>query len=78
MIYVATTRFTNKTWNERSNWIRKRKQSGCIYNSPNRISDTVPTRAQMFVVEMNNDLNKVMGIGLIRNTLWNSKKNPHL
>ena len=28
----------------------------------------------MFVVEMNNDLNKVMGIGLICNTLWNSKK----
>ena len=74
MIYVATTRFTNKTWNECSNWIRKRKQSGCIYNSSNRISDAVPIRAQMFVVEMNNDSNKVMGIGLIRNTLWNSKK----
>jgi len=74
MLYVATTRFTEQTWSERSAWMDKRKQTGCVYNSPRRVGESVPIRAKMFVVEMNNDLNKVMGIGLVCNTLWNSKK----
>ena len=28
----------------------------------------------MFVLEMNNDRNRIMGVGAMRNTLWNSKK----
>jgi hypothetical protein len=74
MLYVATTRFTEKTWDECSTWMKKREKTGCVYNSPMRISDTVPIRAHMFIVEMNNDRNKVMGIGLIRNTLGHCKK----
>ena len=74
MFYVATTRFNEKTWLEYNNWMKKKNVPGCVYNSPMRISDTIPIRAQIFVLEMNNDINKIMGIGIIRNTLWNSKK----
>ena len=74
MLYVSTTRFTDKTWAEHKSWVHKRKYEGCIYNSPMRISDVVSVRAPMFVLEMNNDINRIMGIGLIRNTLWNSKR----
>jgi hypothetical protein len=74
MLYVSTTRFTDKTWKEREMWVRERSHNGCIYNTPMRISEAVPIRARMFVLEMNNDQNRIMGIGVIRNTLWNSKK----
>jgi len=74
MLCVSTTRFTNDTWHEHESWVRKRNHRGCIYNSPMRVSPTVPVGAHMFVLEMNNDRNRIMGIGVMRNTLWNSKK----
>jgi hypothetical protein len=40
---------------------------GCIYCAPNKVAQYIPVESHMFVLEMNNDTNKIMGIGLVRN-----------
>lgn len=68
MIYtICSTRFTNDTWEENVKWRTLHNYNGCIYNSPMRIKQTIPQMIVVFIVEMNNDLNKIMGIGMIKN-----------
>lgn len=68
--FLCTTRFTDSTWQEnceyRDNHF-KSNPSKCIYGSPIEIQPRVQPDAIVFVLEMNNDQNKMMGIGLIRN-----------
>ena len=74
---IACTRFNNKTWKEYQDWkainqhiyeeIYKRPLK-CIYGSPREISHTkIPPQHPILVIEMNNDENKIQGIGLIHN-----------
>jgi predicted transcriptional regulator len=74
---LACTRFNNKTWQEYQQWKNTYQQSyeqiyqrplKCIYGCPREISDKkFPPQAKILVVEMNNDENKIMGIGEIIN-----------
>ena len=69
--YIGTTRFTNKTFQENKEWRKKNNWEGCIYGVNKRISHSVahriPKNALIPVIEMNNNTNKIEGIGLIRN-----------
>ena len=69
MFYIASTRFNNKTWNENNNYRLKNKWKGAIYGVTIKIHEKYPLGSILFVVEMNNDENKIEGIGLIRNQL---------
>lgn len=70
--YLVTGRYDNETW-EASVTYRARRQLACIYAPPCRISGLVPAGAPTFVIEMNNSLNQIMGIGLIQNKLVTDK-----
>ena len=73
----ACTRFNNKTWQEYQDWMTKHQQAyeqiyqrplKCIYGSPREISHKkIPIDAKILVIEMNNDENRIMGIGEIQN-----------
>jgi hypothetical protein len=64
MYKVACTRFNTETWSENEDWRRRHKHSGCIYGSPTDITETTTTATStVFVIEMNNDANRVMGVG---------------
>lgn len=65
--YIGTTRFNNETYNENSEWRRKHKWDGCIYGCNKKMPICIPHMSLVFVLEMNNDTNEIMGIGLIRN-----------
>jgi acetyl/propionyl-CoA carboxylase alpha subunit len=39
----------------------------CIYCSPDLVSQNIPTEAILFILEMNNDSDKIIGIGMVRN-----------
>ena len=72
---LATTRFNNKTWKENQDYLNKEHENGnisnkikCIYPCGVVISQTIPYNSNVFVLEMNNDTNKILGIGLIKNT----------
>jgi len=66
---VAVTRFSDHTWKENEEFRNAQNFSGCLYNSPTLIATTVPSDSSVFVIEMNNTQRKILGIGLIRNTL---------
>jgi hypothetical protein len=67
--FLVTTRFSQDTWQENMNYREKHglPSSTCIYATPEMISKQVPDNAIVFVLEMNNDTNSIMGIGMVRN-----------
>jgi hypothetical protein len=71
---LAVTRFNDQTWKENVMYRNSRQNSGCIYNSPRRISPLIYPDTVIFVIEMNNSLNQIEGIGLIKNHLVLDKK----
>ena len=76
-VLVACTRFNNNTWQEYQDWMTTHQQSyeetyhrplKCIYGCPREISHKkIPPHVQVLVIEMNNDENRIMGIGEIEN-----------
>ena len=69
MVILATTRFNKQTWRENIDWRNKYDFDGCIYNVPMQIKEEISNDVLVFVMEMNNDRNKVVGIGLIFNRI---------
>lgn len=69
MLTICCTRFNNSTWEENRSWREKNEIRGCIYNTPVKIKDYIPNSALIFVVEMNNQINEIIGIGFIKNCL---------
>jgi len=67
MPFLMITRFNNKTWNELQTYRNKSGITGSIYGVPRRVGPTIPLKEKLYVLEMNNDTNTIMGIGLIRN-----------
>ena len=65
--HIGTVRFTNKTYEENLKWKERKKHKGCIYGLDTKITDNINKGEYIFVLEMNNDKNKIMGIGLIKN-----------
>jgi hypothetical protein len=65
--YILTSRFNTKTWNENRNFIEKTAKLECIYCAPGPVNSCIPIEAKLFVLEMNNDINRIMGIGLVIN-----------
>jgi hypothetical protein len=71
---VATTRFNNQTWQENQDFLAKAitddtlpPKTRCIYPCSVAIGETVPLAANLFVLEMNNETNQLLGVGLIKN-----------
>jgi hypothetical protein len=65
--YLLTSRFNNQTWDENSQYRNKHNQIGCIYCSPDPITQRIPNDSILFILEMNNETNRIMGIGMVRN-----------
>ena len=65
--FLLTSRFNNHTWSENTEFRQTHSQYECIYCAPDPVSASIPIDAIMFILEMNNDTNKIMGIGMVRN-----------
>ena len=63
---IATTRFTNITLCENRFWRERNQHNGCIYGCPVKISYNIDPDMILFVLEMNNTTNKIVGIGVIQ------------
>ena len=66
-IHIQTTRFNQDTWNENVAFRTKYNYGGCIYNSPRLMSPKVKPDSIVYMLEMNNTLNRIEGIGSIIN-----------
>ena len=70
--YIGTVRFSNETFQENKKWREENDWDGCIYGSPTPIAQSpywrkVGMGAKIFILEMNNDEDRIEGIGLIKN-----------
>lgn len=73
MFHIACTRFTNTTYYENTEY-RKNNGEVAIYGATLKIRNTYSPGALIFVAEMNNELNRIEGIGLIRNNIVSDKR----
>ncbi len=69
--YLMTIRYDDETHQEMMNYsaLFHKKGIRCVYGSSKIVSEMVVTDSIMFILEMNNDKNKIVGVGLVRNTL---------
>ena len=65
--HIVTTRFNNATWKENEQFRTMHSSFGCIYGVPDQVNSNFKEKAVMFVLEMNNSENKIMGIGMVAN-----------
>lgn len=72
MFTVVTGRFDAETW-ESATQYRKKHNYPCIYAPPVKLSPSIDLNSPVFILEMNNSLNQLMGIGLIQNKLVTDK-----
>jgi|TARA_B110000093_G_scaffold133284_1_gene142651 hypothetical protein len=64
--HIFTTRFNNATWEENIKF-RTDNNVKCAYFAPNPIPKRVQEGSILFVLEMNNETNQLMGLGLLKN-----------
>lgn len=67
MFFIVTTRFSAETYQQNAQFRSKYPSVKCIYGSSREMTRSIPPGSLVFVIEMNNTLNCVEGIGLIRN-----------
>jgi hypothetical protein len=68
-IPILTTRFTCETWIENSYYREKMKMSNMIYGSPSPIPNKFDIYNYIFIIAMNNTINQIQHISIIKNTL---------
>jgi hypothetical protein len=73
MFHIACTRFNNSTYKENIDYRVKNKEE-VIYGAALKIRDIYTSGCLLFVAEMNNEKNKIEGIGLIKNLLVSDKR----
>jgi hypothetical protein len=70
---IATTRFNNTTYEEYRTYHEKNSIKGCVYNTPVQITSKISLYSNLFIIEMNNSVNQIMGIGYITNDVRHTK-----
>jgi hypothetical protein len=65
--YLLTTRFNNDTFLEYRNYCERKNFTGCFYNTPTLVCKKIPLNTNLYILEMNNDINRIVGIGLVIN-----------
>lgn len=65
-INILTSRFNNSTWEENETYRRLHNLQGCIYGAPLQVSSKIQMMSSAYVIEMNNETNRIEGIGSIR------------
>jgi hypothetical protein len=65
-ITMVTTRFNSITWKQNEEY-RLKNGIVCVYSVPTPIKSSIFLNSILFVLEMNNTLNRIEGIGLVRN-----------
>ena len=67
-MHICVTRFNIETYSQN---LRYREKHGivCIYGTSKKITENIMPYEYIMILEMNNDTNKIEGIGIIKNHL---------
>jgi len=77
MVKICTARFNKNTLNENLKWkekTNKNKLTYCVYGSPCELKSSIRKNEWVIVLEMHNDINRIIGLGLIRNSPLKNNK----
>ena len=66
-VHLLTSRFNTETRKQNEIYRNQKWPNGCLYCSPEPISQQIPIDSKIIVLEMDNDINKIFGIGLLTN-----------
>ena len=66
--HLVTQRFNTETYEATRTFCRRRIPNGCAYGSPTLLCRAIPLNSPVMVIEMNNETNRIMGIGLVSNS----------
>ncbi len=66
---ITTTRFNNDTINQNKSYTQRTNIKGCIYGTPIKMKSNIPLESNVYVIEMNNQTNKIEGIGIVNNRI---------
>ena len=66
-IFLMTSRFNNQTAEENKRFRDEGWPDGCLYCAPQKFSENIPLHSKLLVLEMNNDTNTIMAVGLCVN-----------
>ena len=75
--FIMTSRFNTQTLQENRDFVKKNASIKCVYCCPDPIAKNIPIDTVLFVLEMNNETNKIAGIGLVRNHAFMHKYNVY-
>jgi len=72
--HICVTRFNNETFKQYKLYKQKHKIIGCIYGTPIKINNiNILPYDNIIILEMNNSINKIEGIGIIKNKIYFKK-----
>lgn len=66
--YIGLAKFNNNTLKQNRDWKIKKKWKGAVYGFETFPPEFIPLNSWIFIIEMNNETNHIVGIGLIQNT----------
>lgn len=66
---IYTTRFNNNTYAEIVRYKENKNIKGTLYSTTRKFPMNASTDKYLFILEMNNDVNRIMGIGFLKNYL---------
>lgn len=72
-VFLMTSRFNTQTKLENQRFREKNWKQGCLYCSPTEISQAIPFKAKLLVLEMDNDTNQIFAIGMCANRALRQK-----
>ena len=64
---IMTSRFNNITKADNQRFREKSWPNGCAYCTPEKVSEKISVHSVLLVLEMNNDVNKIFGVGMCAN-----------
>ena len=71
--FLMTSRFNTRTIEENRRFRESGWPNGCVYCTPQKISENIPTHSKLMVLEMNNDTNRIIAVGLCVNKPFTEK-----
>jgi len=71
--FLASTRFTDETYAQNTLYRETHSLREYIYCQRKRIKSSIPLNSLLYIVEMNNSTNQILGIGLIKNFIVTDK-----
>ena len=74
---IGLAHFNNKTLQENRDWKKEKEWDGAVYGFQYFIPDKIPYNTYLYIIEMNNDTNQIVGIGFIKKQQHTTQHHKH-